>query len=73
VTVHVSSALFPGVPIRAGSISIIFVDVDYRFFSIIFDDFGFDVDFLYNRDFDFDFFSQSCIYGFGDHVRDVVI
>jgi hypothetical protein len=47
-----------GLQTRAGSISIIFVDVDYRFFSIIFDDFdfGFDVDFLYNRDFDFDYF-----------------
>jgi hypothetical protein len=34
---------------RAGSISIIFVDVGYRFFSIIFDDFdfGFDVDFFF--------------------------
>jgi hypothetical protein len=40
---------------RAGSISIIFIGVDYRFFSIIFDDFGFDVDFFYNRDFDYFF------------------
>jgi hypothetical protein len=51
---------------RAGSMSIFFFDVGYRFFSIIFNDFDFS--------FDVDFFiiaisiifSQSCIYGFGE-------
>jgi hypothetical protein len=59
---------------RAGSISIIFVDVDYRFFSIIFDDFdfGFDVDFFYNRDFDFDYFLAELYLRFRG-PRDVVI
>jgi hypothetical protein len=38
--------------------SIIFVDVGYRFFfSIICNDFGFDVDSFYNRDFD-SFFAE---------------
>jgi hypothetical protein len=49
--------------VRAGSISIIFVDVDYRFFSIIFDDFdfGFDVDFFVIAISISIIFSQSCI------------
>jgi hypothetical protein len=55
---------------RAGSMSIIFVDVGYRFFSIIFDDFdcSFDVDFFIIAISISIIFSQSCIYGFGDHV-----
>jgi hypothetical protein len=30
-----------------------FFEVDYRFFSIIFNDFNVDFDYFYNRDFDF--------------------
>ena len=42
--------------------SIIFVDVDCRFFSIFLVDFDFDFDvgFFNNRDFDFDYFFAIC-------------
>jgi hypothetical protein len=40
--------------LRPGSMLINFVDVGYRFCSIIFNDFN--VDFLNNRDFGFDYF-----------------
>jgi hypothetical protein len=69
---YYTQTIFRHVQARAGSISIIFVDVDYRFFSIIFDDFdfGFDVNFFYNRDFDY-FFAQLYLRFRGP--RDVVI